>query len=267
MTRQNQITMNFIRDHHDVMVVTDFSKSRKFIFRPNPTHRIMGITKNRKFDIRSFRLGFQIIKIYLVMVAVQFERIANHLSIVIDYGERKRVVHRSLNQNPFTGLSKLSDNQMQRRHNSDRRHDPVLINKPSMTPLYPIRHCRQITWCFAGIAINATFDSMLKCSDDGLGHAKIHIGHPHRQHAILTEIRVGAVPRLGLAVPHNELPFQGAQPSMIPFSIKIYCHSLIVPVAVTFIWANPALNLLCSKTAGRAVYRLSTNFDSRYGQN
>jgi hypothetical protein len=117
---------------------------------------------------------------------------------------------------------------MESRNDPDRRNDPILINSPPITPLYPISDCAKVARRFAGIPIDAAFNPTPQCGNDGLGHAKVHIGHPHRKHAVITQLRVGALPRFRLAVPDNELPLQGTPTPVVPFSINIDGHCCLL---------------------------------------
>ena len=184
---QSKIGMNLIGNHKNTIALANFSNPLQIRLRPDCSARIMRIGKQH--HLASFCLLFEVIEINLETTIHKNQLIGNKLTSIIYWQVNKRRIHRRIDQNPVTRLSKRLNAKCYSDNDSGNIMQFVSFCLDRIMSGQPINHSAKIRFIAKCIAKKTLVATLPDCIKHAFGCFEIHIGNPHRQKVISSEKR------------------------------------------------------------------------------
>ena len=197
MARHDKLAMYLVSHHRHAVTQADVAHALQLLARPHAAGGVVRIAEQHERHARVGSPAFQVVEVHAIGAAVPQERALLGHAAVVAYGGEEAVVHGRLHQHLVARHGEGPDDGRQGRHHADGVDDVAAVNRPSVAAREPSRNGIVISIRHTGIAENAVLHAARQCLGDGGRRAKIHVGHPQRQH-----VRVGsAVPLHGVRAP------------------------------------------------------------------
>ena len=180
----HQFAVNLISDHRHAVAQTDVAKPRQLVGSPDASSRIVWIAEQHHFGARVGDTTLKSVEIHPIGVGGAAQRIAHNLAAVVAYRREEAVVDWSLHNHLVARHGQSLYHRRYRRHHSRSVDYPFAVDVPPMPPAEPRCHGIVVGVGHTGVAKDSVRHAFLQRVDDGRRRAEVHVGHPHRQHAL-----------------------------------------------------------------------------------
>lgn len=186
--------MNLVRQDHHVVLHAQFADARKLLGRIDASRRIVRVRHQE--NLRPGELAVEVVEVDPeTAVGTLQQRVVDDHPVVESRLPRERMVDRRLDHHPVALLRESTQRENDSGDHARSEVDPLLFHFPTAVTPHPVDHRPEITVRTKGISVNRMPGPADDRFGNGLGHCKIHIGDPHRNHVRAPE---HLVPRVEL---------------------------------------------------------------------
>ena len=175
----DEILVDLVRHHKDVVPQADFSQFLKFLFRPHASDRIVRRAEDEEFHAVLNDLAFEVLKVDGVPFPVETQFVHDGPAAVVADPQPETVIDRLLDQDRVAHLRETADQRADRKHHARRQNRRMWIDRP-VVPCFEPR-CERLEIGLVGIGIPE--DPVGGKGGKGFPHGgrrlKIHVRHPH----------------------------------------------------------------------------------------
>ena len=212
-----EVFMDFIRDDLHAVAQADLCISRKLFLRPDASGGIVRRAEERELHAAFDDLLFHVIEIDLIVAFFQDEAAVHEAAAILLDGGKEGIVDRLVKQDAVPRLRQCFDGDIDGRHDARGLDEPFRLDGPVEIGLLPGSECFEVGAACFRVAEDAMVYAGMKRTDDGLGHAEIHVRHPEGKDIS----RFAAL--------HGEIVLEAAGASPVNDGIKVkYMHRKVL---------------------------------------
>ena len=176
-----KIAVYLIADNEHIIFLTQLAYRLQFLFCPDTPYRIVRTAKDKQLDLAVLDFLLHIDQIHPVSAVLQHQRAVDAFPVVGQNGIAKRIIHRLLDQDPFSRLCKRPDGCCDGEYHARRLDEPFLLRLPLKMCAVPLLHCCKVVVPAVAVAVDTEPAELFQSLADRLRHAEVHIRYPERQ--------------------------------------------------------------------------------------
>ena len=189
--------MDLVADDEEVALDGDPAEGLELRSRPDAPRRIVGAAEDEQ-PSRSVDPGPQVVEVHRVAPAVEAEGVADDPAAVVLDGVIEGVIDGRLDDDRVAGAGEGPDDIVQGRHDPGGHGDPVLLDRPAVSPTHPADGGLEERGRREGVSEDAVFDPPPQGFDHGRRGLEVHVGHPQGDGVLDAEDPAGVDPLHGL---------------------------------------------------------------------
>ncbi len=176
-----KVAVNFVRNHINMVLFTNFSDPTKLLQCPYPAHRVVGTAKDEQLYLLLHDFLLKVLKVNAVASIPVNQRIFDYQPVIIPNHTKKRIIHRRLDQHRIAGLGQSTHRHGKSKHHAGGLYQPLRLGLPAEPPGKPGRNGGIIVRFYITVTENTMLHRSVQGLQNRLRRTEIHIRHPQRE--------------------------------------------------------------------------------------